>query len=232
MVRTSAKTGAGVEDAFTKLRRRWWRRETGALTCRKTSSGAWSRPWISSSSSAFRAERCSSWAIRPPPAWFVATFHSAGTKEPVTLLQAFPVLDAFMSEAEIFWEQNTDGRLEGEAFVVTGTSGENLPLAAIAVAMSGRRFLLLQRVAGFDDRQHILQRARERALEYEALVKRVDQLRRPVAALSKLAGELAEAASSGQQQAHVSGIAREAESLRKLVDELPRMPSGTSARGR
>jgi hypothetical protein len=169
---------------------------------------------------------------QPPPSWFVATFHNAGSREPVTLLQAFPVLDAFMSEAEIFWEQNKEGRLEGEAFVVTGSSGENLPLAAIAVAMAGRRFLLLQRVAGFEDRQHILQRARERSLEHEALVKRIDQLRRPVATLAKLAAELRAADGGGPQGTQASGIANEAENLQKLLDELPRMPSGASARGR
>lgn len=165
-----------------------------------------------------------------PPAWFAETFHNAGNREPVTLLQAFPVMDAFISEAEIFWERTSDGRLESEPFVVTSAGGANLPLAAIAVAMHGRRFLLLQRVAGFDDRQHILQRARERALEYETLVKRIHALRRPAATLARLAGELGASKLGEPDQARALAIAKEAETLRELLDDLPQLPPGTSAR--
>jgi hypothetical protein len=127
----------------------------------------------------------------PCPSWFVETFQDVDPRAPVTLLQAFPVLDSFLTEAEIFWERTGYGRLEGEAVVVAGPGGRNLPLATIAVAMEGRHFLLLQRVAGFDDRQHILQRAREQALAHEVIVKRIDALRRPLEKLTALAGELA-----------------------------------------
>jgi hypothetical protein len=169
---------------------------------------------------------------QPPPAWFIETFHNVDRRHPVTLLQAFPVLDSFLSEAEIFWERTADGRLESEAFVVSGAGGENLPLTAIAVALKSRRFLLLQRAAGFDDRQHILQRARDRALEHEEVVKRIDKLRRPVATLTRLAGELRDTELGEQARKHLASLTTEVETLRKLLDELPQMPRGASARSR
>ena len=59
-----------------------------------------------------------------PPAWFVDTFHEVDPSQPVTLLQAFPILDAFLSEAEIFWERRIDGHLSSEPIVVTEAGGE------------------------------------------------------------------------------------------------------------
>lgn len=169
---------------------------------------------------------------QPPPSWFVETFHNVDPRQPVTLVQAFPVLDSFLSEAEVFWERTVYGRLEGEAFVVNGAGGENLPLATVAVAMNGRRFLLIQRVAGFDDRQHILQRARERALEHDEVVKRIQSMHRPMATLARLAGELAGMELGEPQRKHIASLTTEVETLRKLLDELPKMPPGASARPR
>jgi hypothetical protein len=170
---------------------------------------------------------------QPSPSWFAETFHGADPGAPVTLLQAFPVLDSFLSEAEIFWERTRHGRLEGEAFVVAGPGGRNLPLATIAVALEGRHFLLLQRVAGFDDRQHILQRAREQVLAHELVVKRIDELRRPFGRLTGFAGELTAAAElTESQRTLLAGIASEIDTIRQLLDELPKLPPGTSARRR
>ncbi len=171
---------------------------------------------------------------QPAPGWFAEHFRGArqpdGRREPVTLLQAFPVLDAFLSEAEIFWERTEEGRLEGEAVVVTESGGENLPLATIAVSMKKRRFLILQRVAGFDDRQHILQIARDRALEQGRVVKRIQALHRPVATLTRLAGELSGTDLTESQRKQMAGIATEVDTLRRLLEELPQMPKGVSAR--
>jgi hypothetical protein len=169
----------------------------------------------------------------PCPSWFVETFQDVDPRAPVTLLQAFPVLDSFLTEAEIFWERTGYGRLEGEAVVVAGPGGRNLPLATIAVAMEGRHFLLLQRVAGFDDRQHILQRAREQALAHEVIVKRIDALRRPLEKLTALAGELATtSALTDPQRTLLAGISSEAGAVQKILEELPKLPPGTSPRRR
>jgi len=170
---------------------------------------------------------------QPCPSWFAETFQGVNPGAPVTLLQAFPALDAFLSEAEIFWERTAYGRLEGEAFVVAGPGGRNLPLATIAVAMEGRHFLLLQRVAGFDDRQHILQRAREQALAHEVVVRRIDDLRRPFEKLKGMAGDLAKASDLNEsQRTRLAGITSEIGAVQRILEELPKLPRGTSPRRR
>ena len=165
-----------------------------------------------------------------PPAWFVDTFDKVDPSEPVTLLQAFSILDAFLSEAEVFWERRVDGHLYSEPIVVTEAGGANLPLTAVAVVLRGRRYLVLQRLAGFDDRQHILQRARERALEHEDVVKRIDSMRRPAATLARLAAELQDMGVGEPARKHLDAMTATLEALQKQLEELPQMPRGTTAR--
>lgn len=170
---------------------------------------------------------------QPCPSWFSESFQNVEPGAPVTLLQAFPVLDAFLSEAEIFWERTAFGRLEGEAVVVAGPGGRNLPLATIAVAMEGRQFLLIQRVAGFDDRQHILQTARDQALAHEAVLKRIDAVRRPLGRLSRLASELASTDDLSElQRTLMAGIESELETVNQLLEALPKLPPASTPRGR
>jgi hypothetical protein len=169
----------------------------------------------------------------PTPEWFTEALRDAAAGAPVTLLEAFPLLDGFLSEADTFWRQMAHGRLEGEAFVVAGPGGRNLPLATTAVAMDGRHFLIIQRVSGFDDRQQILQRAREQALSHEQVVKRIDGLRPPFGRLARLVSELG--AAGGLTDAHrVLLDAAEAElgTLGQVLDDLPKPPPGRHARRR
>ena len=167
-----------------------------------------------------------------PPKWFADAFTDAGVGDQVTMLQAFPILDSFLSEAGVFWERTVDGRFEGEPFVVAKPGGENLPIAPVAVAMNRRRFLILQRVSGFEDKQQILQRARERALEHEEIVKRIDALNRPMTTLLRLTEELAVAEMSDAVRTRVIGIKEAASTLRQLLDRLPQLPRGATARPR
>jgi len=167
-----------------------------------------------------------------PPAWFTEAFHHADRGAPVTIVQAFPVLDSLISEAEAFWERTAFGRLDGEAFVVAGRGEDNLALATIAIALEGRHFLLIQRVAGFDEKQRILQRAREQALAHETVVREIDELRRPLAKAGDAIGKLTASALDESQRALVSSLAAELDALRGVVDRLPKLPPGVSARRR
>ena len=89
---------------------------------------------------------------------------------------------------------------------------------------------MLQRLAGFDDRQHILQRARERALEHEDVVKRIDSMRRPAATLARLAAELQDMGVGEPARKHLDAMTASLEALRKQLEEFPKMPRGTTAR--
>jgi hypothetical protein len=169
----------------------------------------------------------------PAPSWFTEAFSAVLDGAPATLAQAFPILDPFLSEAEAFWGRTNYGRLDGEAFVVAGPGGHNLPLVTVAVALEGRHFLLLHRVAGFDDRQQILQRARERTLEYEAVVRGIDDLRRPFTRLRRLVTELeGSEALSEPQRALLTSASTELGALGQVLDELPKLPPGTAVRRR
>jgi hypothetical protein len=170
-------------------------------------------------------------AVAPPP-WFDRIYRDAGQGGRPTVAQAFPVLATFLSEAEAFWERHETGRLDSEDFVISEGSGEPLPVAATAVALKGRRFLVIQRAAGFEDRQRILQRARDQALAHEQVIKHVHSLRRPVAALVRLAGELAGTELSGAQRDQMSGIRSHLDTISRLLDGLPTLPQGASPRKR
>lgn len=170
-------------------------------------------------------------SAEPSPSWFSEAFSNVLEGGPVTLAEAFPVLDPFLSEAEVFWSRTAFGRLDGEAFVVGGPGGHNLPLITVAVALEGRHFLLIHRVAGFDDRQQILQRARERALEHEHVVKRLDELRPPFERLTRVAGELdAMSELSTAQRTLLASAHAELDTIRQIMDQLPRLPGSTGRR--
>lgn len=182
-------------------------------------------------------ERVSGGAFRqvgsePPPAWFSEALGSAAGAS-LTLQEAFPVLDAFLSDAEVFWSRTAHGRLDGEAFVVAGPGGQDLPLATTAVALRGRQYLLIQRVTNFEERRQVLQRAREQALAHEQVVRQIDGLRPPFDRLARLATELSAAAGlSAAQRTLLASIGAELDTIRSVLDGLPKPPAATSARRR
>lgn len=167
---------------------------------------------------------------QPPPAWFAGNLHDVHPQKAVTLLEAFPVLDAFLSDAEVFWERAEDGRLDGEPCVMTVAGGNHLALATVAIKKDGRKFLLLQPVAGFEDRQHVLQRARERALEHEQVVKRIDLLRHPLQTLGQLVTELGAMELGEPQRKHFDRISEQVKTLRQRLDDLPQLPKAATAK--
>ena len=130
------------------------------------------------------------------PSWFVRAFRTADVGGHVTLLEALPALDAFLAEAETFWNRATEGRLASEPFLVTDAPNHETPVAATAVTFNGRRILLLEPDRGYEDRQRLLQRAREHALAHEQVVRRIQDLHGPLADLSRLSDQLSKGALS------------------------------------
>jgi hypothetical protein len=159
-----------------------------------------------------------------PPQWFVDAWRGADPGQGATLSQAFPVLSAFLSDAEVFWQRSEDGRLQGEAFVITDASGQDVPVSATAMVLNGRRVLLIQRAPGFEERQRVLQRARVDALSREEMVRQLQKLHRPVEALAKIARDLAATPLTDEQRAQTGRIREEVEELQRVLDQLPRLP--------
>jgi hypothetical protein len=162
----------------------------------------------------------------PLPSWFVRAFRAADVGGHVTLLEALPALDAFLAEAETFWKGATDGRLASEPFFVTDAPSHEIPVAATAVTFNGRRILLLEPDRGYEDRQRLLQRAREQARAHEQVVRRIEDLHRPLAELSRLSDQLSKGALSDDQRATLADVTAQVNALRRVVDDLPRPPRG------
>jgi hypothetical protein len=159
------------------------------------------------------------------PPWFVRAFRTAEDGQHVTLLDALPALDAFLVEANAFWDRATDGRLAGEPFLVADGPNHDTAVTATAVKLAGRRILLLQPDAGYTERQHILQRAREQALAHEQVVRRIQDLHRPLTQITHLMDRLSATELNEDQRATMSGLAEQLKVLRQVMDGLPRAPS-------
>ena len=156
------------------------------------------------------------------PPWFVRAFRTAEDGHHVTLLDALPALDAFLVEASAFWDRATEGRLAGEPFLVTDGPNHEISVTATAAKLGGRRILLLQPEAGYTERQHILQRAREQALAHDRVVRRIQDLHRPIAELARQCDQLLTTEVSDDQRAMVGGIAAQVATVREILDDLPR----------
>jgi hypothetical protein len=166
----------------------------------------------------------------PPPEWFTRIYRTAGGGRRPKIAESFPGLSAFLHEAEAFWGSHDEGRLDSGDFMITDDSGRELPITAIAITLKGRRFLVIQLTAGFEDRQRILQRAREQALTHEQVIRKVHSLRRPLALLVRLADDLARPVLSDGQREQVSGIKDHLQTMSGVLDELPKLPATASTK--
>ena len=156
-----------------------------------------------------------------PPAWFGHLFREAAHGQPITLTRAFPFLDTFLVEAERFWDAPRGNRLRSDLFVVADASGGELALAASAVAIGMRRFLIIEMPDDYDDRRRALQSAREHVLAHEQFVRRVSALVDPAADATRLTGQLLDSGLTPQQQPLAAGardqLAKVSDALRSLA---------------
>jgi hypothetical protein len=144
-------------------------------------------------------------AITPPPKWLTHFLVGAADGGPVTISQAFPYLDAFLSEAETFWREGTERRLVSGAFTAAGAS-EELLLRASALNVGVHSVLVLARLRGDADTRPLLQQARENALRHERIREQLDSLQEPMKALSRLTRQLLETDLTNAQRALAEGI--------------------------
>src|SRR5262245_56329226 len=95
------------------------------------------------------------WRIAPdqPRAWFSRLFPEAERNAPITIAQAFPFLEPFLSAAEGVWREGREERLRSDAFTVTDPSGGQIALVASAVAVDNRSFLILELPYDFEERR-------------------------------------------------------------------------------
>lgn len=100
------------------------------------------------------------------PEWF-ARFRPGALSSPPRIETALgsPFLENFLTDAESFWTSNGAGRLRSGLWTEPGPMGDDFHLEASAVALGGRRFLLIEnQTPGYEERQSVLQRARSLSL--------------------------------------------------------------------
>src|SRR5262245_19719858 len=96
------------------------------------------------------------------PEWF-GRFHPGVLSAPPRIEQDLgsPFLENFLSDADGFWTSGQDGRIRSGLWTEPGPLGDDFHLEASAVALDGRRFLLIEDMTpGYAERQAMLQRAR------------------------------------------------------------------------
>ena len=81
-----------------------------------------------------------------------------------------PMLDFFLEEAETFFEEKGEGKIDSGIWLETDSNGKDIPLEAVARHVDGTEVITIQCVREYyDERVRILQQARNELLEMDRL---------------------------------------------------------------
>jgi hypothetical protein len=144
------------------------------------------------------------------------------------IVEALPFLDHFLTDAEDLWREGGGTRLRSDPFMMTDARGREVALTASAVAVLDRCFLIIESPAGFEERQHALQGAREHLLEHEAHLRRTRALLTSVDTAQSLTQQLTASGLTTEQQNLAAGIAEQLVSLSASIEALAPLQKGVS----
>ena len=145
-------------------------------------------------------------AMTPPPRWLTRFLSSAADGAPVTIVQAFPFLAGFLSEAEAFWRDGTARATTTGPFAVDDPDGELL-LRAWALNVGVNTLLVLARLKGEADARPMLQKARDNALAHERLLRQIKIAKAAVEDVLRLTRVTLSSSPSPQHSAFANDIA-------------------------
>ncbi|MCB9868226.1 MAG: ATP-binding protein [Planctomycetes bacterium] len=152
----------------------------------------------------------------------LATRFPALRAEQLTLAEDFALLDAFLGEAERFWEGTDPGPLASASWTQEDAAGGTVELRALAVR-EGSGVLLLQ-MLGREQLRGVLQSAREQNLALEELA-RLEARLRAVAEQRRQALEEVDAARRLLEERVAARTAELTRSNRELLDHRQRLRS-------
>jgi signal transduction histidine kinase/CheY-like chemotaxis protein/HPt (histidine-containing phosphotransfer) domain-containing protein len=175
--------------------------------------------------------------LSAPPQWLRELMPAVEEGYEADLTDRFPLLEAFLPEAEGAWRSG--GRTSSDLWTETRTKGEDIHLQAWALSASARPLLVIEAAdALYRERQLTLQYAHETALQYET-IQRLNQqveraarakseflammsheIRTPMNAILGMADLLAETPLSADQQRYVAIFQRAAGSLLDLLNDI------------
>ena len=104
----------------------------------------------------------------------------SGTTDRIELSGIYPYLEAFLPEAETFWDTHRDSSvtLTSDIWTETGNDGIERHYEASALTVKGEKILIIKSLGkAYDEKLAILQKAREKFLEFEKLAGSHDNLR-------------------------------------------------------
>jgi hypothetical protein len=162
--------------------------------------------------------------LTPAPPWLEKAFDRAPAGGRATLDGAFPFLEDVVHQALGAWQAGPHASMVFGPFSAT-VEGDELLLRATALTIDGRTLLVIDRLIGAADTRPLLQKARERMLESESLVRAVTALHAPVAAVDRTATALTGSALSADQRALADALGRAVGELKSAVARLPAPPS-------
>jgi len=112
-----------------------------------------------------------------PPPWFQEIWGDHRSGELLRLAERSSFLEAFLSDAEDYWNSNAASpTLESGAWIERGSTGRDIPLDARASRVDGRRVLSIHsRHEEFQERTRVLQTARDFLLIHERLLKEIQK---------------------------------------------------------
>jgi hypothetical protein len=167
----------------------------------------------------------------PPPSWF-SRLSVTSRGDAIAIEQTMPFLGHFLAEANDAWRAGEETRRCSDLFMVTDTTGGEVPLVASAVVVADRCFLILESPRDFDERRAALQNARENVLAHEEHVRRTGALMEPIDAARQLMQQLRASGLAPEQQMLTARIGEQLDGLSVSVQSLAPLPKGVSRRVR
>lgn len=177
--------------------------------------------------------------LSPVPAWFNSLVPDAKTGSAVSVLEAFPVIEAFIPDAEAVWSGATQQQLSSELWSQVDPAGEEVHLCAHALLWEGRHWLLIELANRlYREKQLVLQYAHDTALQNDTIlrlnreVERATQaksdflammsheIRTPLNAILGMADVLADTRLDSEQRQYVALFQRAGNSLLTLLNDL------------
>jgi len=110
-----------------------------------------------------------------PPEWFQKFYPSAVMGDQIPeLADNFSFVENFLIDADLFWQQNSEGRFKSGTFIEIDLDGKEYAVEASAVFLSNKKILLFELLgASHEERKALLQRARENTLVCDYLEEEV-----------------------------------------------------------
>ncbi len=108
------------------------------------------------------------------PNWLEQFCHPRVTSDMEIFIptEIFPFLEIFLIDAEDLWQNNSDIKINSGLWIDKDLTGKEYHFEASAICLNNRKILLIESLNGvYQEKQSIIQKAREHQLNYQQLLK-------------------------------------------------------------